>query len=273
MLENQRATTVSLNPFTPLNIAKALRSILERERRVLPESDIVALSEQANGDLHNAIGTLQFVCTGADPVVAAPAPGKQQKGRGTKRKAPAAGGGDEVGGQGSKVGGQASKVGYALRDNTLSLFHALGKLLYNKRLPAGSPSGVVGGGSSSNESQLKLPGRSVSGLPAASQQPQQPAAGSKQQREWTAHGFWQAAAAEAAAPVAQVPLAAWAQRQPLEFDPEAVLSAAGLEAGGCWLCFLCLLLLCALADILTWRKSVLPVDVAPRHPAAAAAAI
>ena len=76
------------------------------------------------------------------------------------------------------------------------------------------------------------------GLPAASQQ-QQPAGSSMQQREWMAHSFWQTAAAEAAAPAAQVPLALWAQRQPLEFDPEAVLSAAGLEAGG-WLVAGCL---------------------------------
>ena len=227
VLEAQRATTVSLNPFTPLNIAKALRGILERERRALAEADVVALAEQANGDLHNAIGTLQFVCTGA--AAAAAVPPAKLKGRGAKRKAPAPAAGAAEGGQ------QQSKVAYALRDNTLSLFHALGKLLYNKRLAGGT---LVGSGSSEGSQQPQQHPSSGDGLPAASQQ-QQPAGSSMQQREWMAHSFWQTAAAEAAAPAAQVPLALWAQRQPLEFDPEAVLSAAGLEAGG-WLVAGCL---------------------------------
>lgn len=165
-----------------------------------------AIGEQANGDLHNAISTLQFVCTGVAPTAPPPAAAKGKgKARGTKRKTAAG----LYGGKGQ------SAVGYAGRDSTLSLFHALGKLLYNKRLPEGAG----GGGQTQQQTQQE---QQQAGLEEGPDQP------SSSKRQWTANGFWQAAAAGAPA----VPLAAWAQRAPMEFNPEAVLAAAGLEAGG-----------------------------------------
>jgi hypothetical protein len=64
------------------------------------------------------------------------------QGRGAKRKAaPAAAIGDARGAQQEQQ--QQRGVGYASRDSTLTMFHALGKLLYNKRVgqqePGGSP--------------------------------------------------------------------------------------------------------------------------------------
>lgn len=66
MLEAQGAAAITFNPLTPLGLARALRAVLDAERRSLPDQDVVAIAEQANGDLRNAIATLQFVCTGAD---------------------------------------------------------------------------------------------------------------------------------------------------------------------------------------------------------------
>ena len=241
MLEAHGAATISFNPFTAANTAKALRAILERERRHLPEADVQAIAEQANGDLHNAISTLQFVCTGA---AAAPAPARaaRPRARGAKRKAPA--GGKEAAaaaatataGGSAGAGGQASQVGYALRDSSLSLFHALGKLLYSKRLSPAAASQQPGSGSLPAASQAPAQPPQQAPQQTQQQQPQplQQQAGSGQgssTQPWTAHSFWQQAAAAATPPPR--PAAAWAQRQPLDFDPEAVLAAAGLEAGVC----------------------------------------
>lgn len=223
MLEAHHATTISFNPFTPLNIAKALRGILEKERRVLAEPDIQAIAEQSNGDLFNAISTLQFVCTGVAPAGAA-APAARGRGRGTKRKA--AGGSSAAGAAGESGIGRESQVGYALRDRTLTLFHALGKLLYNKRQEHG---GSVSGSAAAPSQQ---PGSGS--LPLPSQQHHQQRASSSSGERWPgcSSSFWQASAGKAAVPAPTLQLAAWTQRHPMEFDPEAVLAAAGLEAGG-----------------------------------------
>ena len=76
--------TISFNAITPLNTAKVLREILKKEHRYsnFSESHVVALAEQAGGDLRNAINSLQFACTGLKPVqqvVKQPA-SKRQKG-------------------------------------------------------------------------------------------------------------------------------------------------------------------------------------------------
>ncbi|KAL4422561.1 hypothetical protein ABPG75_008758 [Micractinium tetrahymenae] len=202
VLEAHRATTISFNPLTPTMIAKALRGILERQRRVLPEADVLAIAEQSQGDLFNAISTLQFVCTGMAPAPAAAKAAPKARGRGAKRKADAGSGAGKAAAAAEGAAAEA-RVGYAVRDSTLSLFHALGKLLYNKRLEPGS---------SQQQAQQ-----------AAQQQQQQ-----QQQQEppWASFGR-----AAAAAPAKPLPLAGWAQRRPMEFDPEAVLAGAGLEAG------------------------------------------
>ena len=225
VLEARRATTIFFNPFTPANTAKALHAILAHERRALPDADVAAIAEQCGGDLHNAISTLQFVCTGA--AVAAPAP----RGRGGVTKGKAAAGGATAGVGGSGGAGERG-VGYALRDSTLSLFHALGKLLYNKRLDSGADGSQQPG----SGSQRQQP--DSSSAPPPSQQRQRPpsdggGSGPSTQQPWTAQGFWRAAIAAAATPAAPVPLAAWAQRRPMEFCPEAVLAASGLDAGAC----------------------------------------
>jgi hypothetical protein len=246
VLEKHDASAIHFNAFTLLNIAKALRAILQNERRSLPEPDLLAVAEQANGDLYNAISTLQFVCTGA---AAAPPPAKPARGRGGKRKAPAAaasGGAEAASGE-----RQASGVGYASRDSSLSLFHALGKLLYNKRhlIPAGQR--TYGGGLPPIAGQRPA---SASTQPATPSEPQQQPQQQQQQQAatpplvkeepaaadskttaraqpWNAHRFWQQALGGGSQLGLRV--AAWAQRRPMEFDPEAVLAAAGLGAGAC----------------------------------------
>ena len=117
---------ISFNPITDLNCAKALRKVLDAEHRTLPEAHITALATQANGDLRNALNSLQFACTGIAPMAPQP-PTKRAKGSGRKK----ANRPSDV----NTVDADVEGVTFMLRDASLNLFHGLGKLLYNKRLP------------------------------------------------------------------------------------------------------------------------------------------
>eukprot|EP00887_Chlorella_sp_A99_P000359 scaffold13.g359.t1 len=231
--EAAQAASISFNPITALNTAKALRAVLERERLSLPDAEVMAIAELANGDLRNALNTLQFVCTGQ-----AAAPAKAPPKRGAKRKAA---GGRDAAAAAAVAGAARTQVAFAGRDSMLSLFHALGKLLYNKRsevsqaAPASAPAPAAAGSPGASEEPAATSAEgpaSPSALASApsSQQQQQP----EQQQQpagqaWTASGFWQGARSVAVEEEAQV--ADWCRRPPMQFDPEAVLAGAGLDAG------------------------------------------
>ncbi len=59
-LESMGASTISFNPLTALNTAKALKRIAEQEGVELLPDTATAISVAAAGDLRNAIGTLQM---------------------------------------------------------------------------------------------------------------------------------------------------------------------------------------------------------------------
>ena len=75
-LEAAGAVSVAMNPITELNIGKALARVVAAERLALPPAAVALVAAAANGDLYNAIGTLQFVCTGAGAAAPAVAPKK-----------------------------------------------------------------------------------------------------------------------------------------------------------------------------------------------------
>ncbi len=185
-LDAAGAAAVSLNPLTALNILKALRAALAAEGRALPDAVVTAVAERAAGDLRAALGALQFLATGA--AAAAPPAPKQRR----RRAATDAAAAEDAGNSSTAA---AAAAALTLRDASLSLFHGLGKLLYNKRLPASAAAAAA----------------AASSAPAS-------AAGRL---------FLAAPAANALAP------APWAARAPMDgFNPEAVLAAAGLDAGG-----------------------------------------
>jgi cell cycle checkpoint protein len=134
VLEVARAATIAFNPLTALGVAKALQAALLKEQRALPAATVTAIAERADGDLHNALSTLQFVCTGAAPA-AAPPPAAPRR----KRGRAAAGAGSAADGGGGDGGGGGEMAAHMQRDASLSLFHGLGKLLYNKRRPLAPP--------------------------------------------------------------------------------------------------------------------------------------
>lgn len=118
--------TITFNPITTLNTAKALHAVLEKEGKVLSEEQIMQIAIGADGDLRNALLTLQFACNKADQGINdALRVRKSKSAAATNKKATLVT---------SKEGICVRSLGYGLRDSSLDLFHGLGKLLYNKRV-------------------------------------------------------------------------------------------------------------------------------------------
>ncbi|KAL4530792.1 hypothetical protein Ndes2526B_g09227 [Nannochloris sp. 'desiccata'] len=195
--------TISFNPITALNTAKVLRDILKKESRgcgtsLFSEGHIVAIAEQSGGDLRNAINSLQFACTGVKSVqqkrsVKRPAAKRQRGGAGNAKTLKKGAGVTEH---------DVDTVAFMLRDTSLGLFHGLGKLLYNKRLPLVPAAAAVATEEEDGNSQARVASISSAAAVLIS----------------TAHSE-------------RVPCLDWLQRQPMDgFNPDDVLTASGLEA-------------------------------------------
>jgi cell cycle checkpoint protein len=119
---------IEFNAVAPTILTKALKRVLENARpshpdfipaptSVMARDMIAVVIESAEGDLRNAINTLQVICMHSGS-------GLLEK-RGTKRKA------------NGKAESKVSKRAIAAisgKETSLVLFHALGKILYNKRV-------------------------------------------------------------------------------------------------------------------------------------------
>ena len=68
---------ISLNPITKANTEKALQRVIALNHLAAPSQSIASIAEAANGDLRNAMETLQLTCAGMPVTVAA---GKAKKG-------------------------------------------------------------------------------------------------------------------------------------------------------------------------------------------------
>ena len=130
LLSHPAVTSIEFNPIAPTMVIKALQLIARKEarqsgRRRSPGAEVLkTLSEL--GDLRSATGCLEFLCR-----------------KGGKD-------GDWSGRIAATKGGKAAATQtelsairtMALRDSTISLFHAAGKVLYNKRItPSQLPNG------------------------------------------------------------------------------------------------------------------------------------
>lgn len=105
-LSSPKVTWTTLNPIAPTKMKKVLTSIAQKENPTISADVINAICEKSDGDLRQAINSLQFFSVGSR---------KTRKSR---------------------------KQSESNRDPTLSLFHAVGKIMYNKRLEP--PKGHVG---------------------------------------------------------------------------------------------------------------------------------
>ena len=104
--------TLSLNPIPKATMVKHLGMICDREGVAISKETLQAMADLSQGDLSSAILGLQFASRNAGR-------------RGADFPA------DVV-------------LSHLVRDTSLSLFHGLGKLLYNKRLPYPNSSGETG---------------------------------------------------------------------------------------------------------------------------------
>ncbi|GBE84471.1 P-loop containing nucleoside triphosphate hydrolase protein [Sparassis crispa] len=118
LLNSSCVTQIGFNPIAPTLLKRALQHLLDTHFAAAavgapPAKNLLnAVVESANGDIRSAIMALQFAC-----VAEAAAPG-----RGGKRS--------------RKAGGPSARVlleAVTRREQSLALFHLLGKLLYNKR--------------------------------------------------------------------------------------------------------------------------------------------
>ncbi|RMZ53882.1 hypothetical protein APUTEX25_005628, partial [Auxenochlorella protothecoides] len=139
--------SLSLNPITAANCLKVLRQVLQRQGSSLAEerggggplniaptnSQLRSVAESCGGDLSNALATLRFCMLGASccPPATAPAPAQLKRKRGSRGAAIRA-----AAVAAPPPGPQPSALG-AARDASLGTFHALGKVLYNRRDAAG----------------------------------------------------------------------------------------------------------------------------------------
>ncbi|GFR40779.1 hypothetical protein Agub_g1393, partial [Astrephomene gubernaculifera] len=148
-LQSVGAHTISFNPATANNIAKLLLRVAAAEGLDLPPAEAVGLAEAADGDVRSALQALQMnamlqkaASRGAEARGGGAAAGGR---RGKKGSSSRGGGGSSTAGGKSatamlRVGrsqaltpGEVARLAAAQRDLGLPLFHALGKMLYNKR--------------------------------------------------------------------------------------------------------------------------------------------
>ena len=125
ILKHRAATSIEFNPAAPTMITKALELVTRKEarlsgRRRIPGREVLkALSDL--GDLRNAIGCFEMLCRreGKDSdwsgTVAATKSNKSGATKATKME-------------------QDAIRTITLRDTNITLFHAAGKVLYNKRI-------------------------------------------------------------------------------------------------------------------------------------------
>ncbi|KAI0327719.1 Rad17-domain-containing protein [Cubamyces sp. BRFM 1775] len=125
LLHSPFVTQISFNPIASTYMRSALRSLLDRHFAIStsgtrPTKDVLdVIVESSNGDIRSAIMALQFACT-ADST-------SRKSTKGSKKT--------------GKTQGPSARVmleAVTRREQSLALFHLLGKIMYNKR--KGDPS-------------------------------------------------------------------------------------------------------------------------------------
>ncbi|KAF5364897.1 hypothetical protein D9758_008126 [Tetrapyrgos nigripes] len=118
ILQGLYVTQIRFNPVAPTLLMKALKALLDMRfpkdsgsRSPISAALLDVIVNSANGDIQNAIMGLQFACTRLN--------------KATKSKGKAS--------DGTKLNEQVLVESITRREQSLVLFHLLGKVLYNKR--------------------------------------------------------------------------------------------------------------------------------------------
>ncbi|KAG6379990.1 Rad17 cell cycle checkpoint protein-domain-containing protein [Boletus reticuloceps] len=129
LLTSPYVTRIGFNPIAPTLMTKALQTLLAshfgsldargREGKQPPREVIDIVVGSSNGDIRSAIMALQFAC-----VVDLPASSMGSKGKAARKNA---------GGTKRTTSVRAVLEAVTRREQSLVLFHLLGKILYNKR--------------------------------------------------------------------------------------------------------------------------------------------
>ena len=162
IMEQSGAEVVAFNPATTPKLVKALSYVANAENVDVSDDRLHAIAVAAEGDVRCALASLQMFAAGRTSTVVAGTNDKTSKGKGKKR-----GRGENVEKTEKNSAENKTQIGDknaadgARRDRGLSMFHALGKILYNKRdeedtSTTGDKSTASGG--------LNGAGRSVAGI-------------------------------------------------------------------------------------------------------------
>ncbi|KAH7917450.1 P-loop containing nucleoside triphosphate hydrolase protein [Leucogyrophana mollusca] len=119
LLGGPYVTRIGFNPIAPTLMTKALQALLAAHASPVPRDVLDIIVGSSNGDIRSAVMALQFACVAALPASRAKVKSKKSRAGG------GAGGG----------GGSARAVLEAVtrREQSLVLFHLMGRVLYNKR--------------------------------------------------------------------------------------------------------------------------------------------
>ena len=141
-MEAAGAATVAFNPATAPKLVRALAAVATAERVAVDDAELAAIATAAEGDVRCAIASLQMFAAGRGGTAGAragaeaggePRSGKRKAPAGARRGAAADGDGGSARSDPATGPRDATAADGARRDRGLSVFHALGKILYNKR--------------------------------------------------------------------------------------------------------------------------------------------
>lgn len=134
--DERLATTIAFNATPPTLMRKALLRVLGLAGVTLPAERVDTIVEQCQGDVRHAVNALQMLCVGeprAPPPTAMGPPARPNK---RKKAAAASGVASGVASASTTSGKSRGDEPFVLtigRDETVSLFRALGKVLIGKR--------------------------------------------------------------------------------------------------------------------------------------------
>eukprot|EP00850_Spirogloea_muscicola_P020958 SM000232S07928 [mRNA] locus=s232:75818:80082:- [translate_table: standard] len=143
-LQSGGATKVTFNAVTDKNLVKVLLHISTMEKTSLSQEDASSLAAKSAGDIRHAISALQYWCLCRTPQKndlwdpgGSYGTRSHQVARGVKRRGRAGARLEDVRSDRRMPTKSAPTTTEAAtgRDESLALFHMLGKLLHNKRLP------------------------------------------------------------------------------------------------------------------------------------------
>ncbi|PSR78076.1 hypothetical protein PHLCEN_2v7593 [Hermanssonia centrifuga] len=121
LLMSPYVTQVSFNPIASTLMKRALQHLLtthfSQNSGIQPSKEVLdIITESSNGDIRSAIMALQFACVRPNPGFELP---EKTKGKGKSKK--------------GNVNARMIMEAVTRREQSLALFHLIGKILYNKR--------------------------------------------------------------------------------------------------------------------------------------------